>query len=107
VEKFLHNFFMATIGGATEAIVLNQKLLPQALKALNNFITMGLGRFAPLLGGALNFLAMFIGPGDEEGGMALEAMEAGESVSRDRGVSAANVGDSVNVVQGGCNGEGL
>ena len=50
--------------GATKAIVLDVKLLPQFLKFASNLITALLGRAPCFLGGPLDFLSVLVRTGN-------------------------------------------
>ncbi len=58
-----------------------------------------LRRFAGGFGGALHFLAVFVGAGDQHGVEALHALEALDGLGGHGGVSVADVGRGIDVVE--------
>ena len=95
---------MVIIRGADEAVIGDVHQLPQvldALGALHDPVHKLLGRDAGLFGLVLNFLAVFIGAGEEEHIVAHEAVIAGQSIGGYRAVGVADVELVRGIVDGG------
>jgi hypothetical protein len=88
------------VGGADELVVADPELVPERLEAAADLVGVLLGGASPAFGRLFDLLAVFIGPGEEEG---LQPRHAGvdrQGVGDDGGVGVADVGDVVDVIDG-------
>ena len=92
---------MALCCGANEAIVADPPVRPEREVALGDGVAMLLRCDATVCSGALNLLTVFINPGDEHHVIALEPLKAGQSITSQRGVGAAEMGFVVDVIERG------
>ena len=92
---------MAACRGANEAIVADAPLLPERHVALGDGVAVLLWGDPAISGRALDLLAMFINTGDEHHLLAFQALKPCQRITRQCGVSAAQMGLVVDVIQGG------
>ena len=103
LPELLHAALVALLGGANVVIVGDAHPFPQSPERGRDLIRKLLRRNPGSCGGALDLLAMLVGPGKEKDVVFAEeeALTSGDHVSRDGGVSVANVGARVDVVDRG------
>ena len=97
---------VAGLGGTDEVVVADLPALPEILKPCRDGVAMGLGGQPRRCGSALNFLPMLITARNELHLQALQSLEAGDRITGQGGVGAAQMGAIVDVVEGRGEGEG-
>ena len=100
-EQLLYSEFVALVGRADELVVGNAQRGPRVLEVLGVLVDIRLRGKASLSGALGDFLAVFIGAGQEVRLVAALAMRAGDHVSDDLFVRVAQVRAAVDVVDGG------
>ena len=94
-----HQLQVTRVGGAHEAIVGNSPLIPQIAVAAADAIAVVLRAQLLTFCGALNLLAMLINAGHEGHLLPQEPLETSQGVTGQGGVSAAQVGTVVDVIE--------
>jgi len=85
-------------GGANVIVVGDSHALPEVLKAGGDLVGELLRGDSGGRCGALHLLAVLVGPGEEEGVVAQQAMASRDDIGGDGGVGVADVGAGVDVV---------
>ncbi len=98
LEEPADGFVVAGFGGADEVVVLDADAVPEGAVFVGDDGGEFLGGASGGLGGALDFLAVLVGAGGEDGVVTLHAFEALDGVGREGGVGVADVGRGVDVV---------
>ena len=104
-EELLDDRAMARVGGADEAVVADAPAAPEVPVLAADGVAVGLGGEPGSLGRALDLETVFVAAGDEGDPFTVQTAEPGDAVAGERGVSAAQVGPVVDVIEGG--GEGI
>ena len=97
----LDDFPVAFLGRADEVVVRDAEALPELLEPDHGAVALLDRRHAVFLGGLLDFLAVFVGAGQEPDVVARGAMVAREDVGEDGRVCVPDVGLVVDVVDRG------
>jgi hypothetical protein len=92
---------MLRVGGADGAVDPDVQLLPLRAELRRDHVGELLGRFAGSLRGAFHLLAVLIRAGEHHGVVALHALETRDGFSGHGGVSVADVGRRIHVIQRG------
>ena len=90
---------MPRVGGSNGAVDAQAERLPLLLKFLGDDARELLRSLARCLGGALYFLAVLVGPGEQDGLVTLHPLEARDGLGSDRGVGVPDVRRSIHVVK--------
>ena len=97
-ERGLHEFLVARLGGADEIVIGEFEFFGECLPVGGERIAIGLRIFFIGLRGLLDFLAVFVEPGEEEDFLAEAAAGAGDDVGDDLLVGVAEVRLAVHVI---------
>ncbi len=97
LQHLAHDLLVALLGGADEVVVADAEAVPGGAELPGDVVGVRLRRLAVRLSGLLDVLAVLVGAREEEGVVALEAVEARDDVDQDRGVRVTHVRRRVDV----------
>ncbi len=92
---------MVWLGGADEAVVGNVQSVVHHLERARHFLSEDGWLDAAIPGGLGHFQAMLVGAGEEEDLAALEALETGKGVGRDRFIGMTDMRPPVRIADRG------
>ena len=102
LKNFLHDHFMAVFGGADKIVVGDFETFPEFLKTDDGLVALLLWGQTVFVGGLLDFLAVFIGAGQEPGRSAKQTVIICQHVGKDRCVRVADVRLVVHIINRRC-----
>ena len=100
-KGFLYPFHMVFIGRSDELVVADAEVVPEVFECCGDFIRILLRAFTACFGRFLDLLAVFVSTGQKECIQTAHAGVACQCIGNDRCIGMADVGDIVNIIDGG------